>query len=501
LHDNGSLMEKIIPTYLQPIIFGSSDSTLSKQISQLEKSGKIRKIAPKIYTGNFEDTPEEIISANILQIIGNQYPGALLSHRSALEFKPTKTGHIFITYKYSKKIKLPGVTISFLEGKGAIEGDRKFVGALYVSQRERALLENLQISKKPGSESKTLTLPEIEDYLEKIIRVNGEEEINRVRNKAREIAQQLDMLKEFEKLNALISALLTTHPSKILSSPLAQARAFGIPYDEARIQLFEKLFQELNSREFIQRPEKNNSRTAFKNFAFFESYFSNYIEGTRFEIDEAKQIIETQKPLPARNEDSHDVLGTYQIVSSKKEMEVIPRSANELLQILQYRHKILLSARLDKTPGVFKDKNNFAGSTAFVDVILVRGTLLKGYEYYRALNQPLARAVYMMFFISEIHPFLDGNGRIARVMMNAELVKQGQAKIIIPTVYREDYLGAIRRLTRQRDPDALIRMLQRVHEFSENIYDDDMDAMQAYLESCHAFDEPENGKLKIIVRD
>ena len=69
-----------------------------------------------------------------------------------------------------------------------------------------------------------------------------------------------------------------------------------------------------------------------------------------------------------------------------------------------------------------------------------------------------------------------------------------------PAVYREDYLGAIRRLTRQRDPDALIRMLQRAHEFSENIYDDDMNAMQAYLESCHAFDEPENGKLKIIAR-
>ncbi|GAI76162.1 unnamed protein product, partial [marine sediment metagenome] len=30
----------------------------------------------------------------------------------------------------------------------------------------------------------------------------------------------------------------------------------------------------------------------------------------------------------------------------------------------------------------------------------------------------------IMFVISEIHPFLDGNGRIARVMMNAELVKE-----------------------------------------------------------------------------
>ena len=54
-----------------------------------------------------------------------------------------------------------------------------------------------------------------------------------------------------------------------------------------------------------------------------------------------------------------------------------------------------------------------------------------------------------MFTISEIHPFLDGNGRMARVMMNAELVKEDQAKILIPTVYRDDFILALRKMTRQ----------------------------------------------------
>ena len=52
-----------------------------------------------------------------------------------------------------------------------------------------------------------------------------------------------------------------------------------------------------------------------------------------------------------------------------------------------------------------------------------------------------------MFLLSEIHPFLDGNGRLARVMMNAELVRENQSKIIIPTVFREDYMGALKKLT------------------------------------------------------
>ena len=104
----------------------------------------------------------------------------------------------------------------------------------------------------------------------------------------------------------------------------------------------------------------------------------------------------------------------------------------------------------------------------------------------------------MMFLISEVHPFLDGNGRIARVMMNAELVKQNQTKIIIPTVYRDDYMGALRRLTRQQDPAAYIRMLARAQAFSATITGADLDAMEERLERSNAFREHNAAKLRII---
>jgi len=38
-----------------------------------------------------------------------------------------------------------------------------------------------------------------------------------------------------------------------------------------------------------------------------------------------------------------------------------------------------------------------------------------------------------MFLITEVHPFLDGNGRVARLFMNCELVSANQPRIIIPT--------------------------------------------------------------------
>lgn len=491
-------MENILPIHLQEVVFSSSDSRHSKQIAKLEKEGKLRKIASRIYTPNFTDAPETVIRRNLFTILGKLYPGSMLSHRSALEFQPTSAGHIFLTYTYTKKINLPGITIRFMEGPGPIEGDNPVSGELYASQLERALLENLQVSRQPGPESKTLTLPAIEDRLEKIIRVKGEAGLNEIRDKARDIAGKLNMQTEFEKLNKLISALLNTRPSKILSSPLAVARAFGNPYDPTRLSLFEKLFVELKQHEFKDMPEKNTSNQSFRNFAFFEAYFSNYIEGTEFELEEAKRIIETNTPIPTRDEDSHDVLGTYNLVSNRDEMDITPVTPEQMLEILLYRHKVLLSARLSKKPGQFKDKNNRAGETHFVDHTLVKGTLIKGFDFYQALTDPFAKAIYLMFLVSEVHPFLDGNGRIARVMMNAELVKQEQSKIIIPTVYRDDYVGALRRLTRQGDPAAYVRMMLRAHEFSATIVGDDMNAMEKHLENSNAFREHDKAKLKII---
>ena len=96
---------------------------------------------------------------------------------------------------------------------------------------------------------------------------------------------------------------------------------------------------------------------------------------------------------------------------------------------------------------------------------LVRGTLHQGSTYYTALEHPLARASVMMFIVSEVHPFDDGNGRLARIMANAELVRGGLSRLIITTSYRQDYLRALRRLSRQRDPGLYLRMLDRAQAF------------------------------------
>ncbi len=483
---------------MSELIFSSSLPNEAYKISRFLKKKEIRKIARRIYTSNFTDDPSDIIRRNILEILGALYPGSVLSHRSAFEFKPTHTNQIFVTYSYTKKINLPGITINFLSGKGPVEEDSKMIGGLFVSSEPRRFLENLQISKKSGPDSKTIGTLQIEEKLDDILRIKGETALNSLRDKAKRLAPVLGLEKEFEQLNKICGALLRTKPSKILKSDLAASRSAGKPYDRHRLELFEVLFHYLYGKTFAEYPEKNISFDSYRYFAFFESYFSNYIEGTVFEVSEAREIIETGIPLPSRGGDSHDILGTYFIASDRKEMSRTAENETELLTILKKRHLILMSARPERNPGEFKTLNNRAGDTSFVDTKLVQGTLERGFNYLKVLSDPFSRAAYMKFLISEVHPFTDGNGRIARIMMNAELTSRNQSKIIIPTVYREDYLLALKKLSRQKDPAPYVEMMSKAHRFSAGLSFESYDDFYIYLRSRNAFREPDEG-IKLIV--
>ena len=157
----------------------------------------------------------------------------------------------------------------------------------------------------------------------------------------------------------------------------------------------------------------------------------------------------------------------------------------------------MLAARPEVAPGEFKTKPNRAGNTVFVAPELVRGTLQKGLERFRALETPFARAAFIMFLVAEVHPFADGNGRLARVMMNAELIAGGQARMIIPIVYRDDYLGAVRALSRSERAEVLPRMLDHAQLFVSRIDFADLAKARRVLQEAEAFREPTEGRLRI----
>ena len=100
----------------------------------------------------------------------------------------------------------------------------------------------------------------------------------------------------------------------------------------------------------------------------------------------------------------------------------------------------------------------------------------------------------MHFLVSEIHPFTDGNGRIARIMMNAELAAGGEERIIIPTVYRGNYLAAQRALTHNGAPEPLIRTLDYAQRWTAAVDWRTVEATARDLEACNAFLESESAE-------
>ena len=173
-------------------------------------------------------------------------------------------------------------------------------------------------------------------------------------------------------------------------------------------------------------------------------------------------------------------------------MKKIPGSFDEFIELLKSRHFTLVEARPDKLPGEFKEEPNRAGNTHFVAPDLVRGTLLKGFEMAQAVEPGLKRAIFIMFLISEVHPFADGNGRIARIMMNSELVHSDACRIIIPTVFRDDYLLALRALSRSDNSTPLIKALNFAQQFSWELDYSSYSTTTRILESCNAFNEPQS---------
>lgn len=423
-----------------------------------------------------------------MQILPHIVFQGILAFRTALELKPQsfgKNGIVFVVSSYVKTIYLPGLTIKVYKGDNR-QFREQILPNLFRSSVPRALLENLTTARGSLVGVKTVGLKGVETFLKQLHKCD-EENINRIRDEAKQIAEELGYQNEYQKLNQLISALLSTHANEniLSSSYCAKAVAQRKPYDEYRAQLFDELVIYLKKCNFLSR-EYNYNSSSFKYLSFYESYFSNFIEDTEFTIDEAEDIVFKGIEINNRHADSHDVLSNFLLANDYSEMCITPNNADELIEILQRRHSILMKERPEKYPGEFKIKQNKAGNTLFVSPKDVLGTLWQGFERYKLLQPGIEKALFMQFLISEVHPFDDGNGRLSRIMMNAELVSQSQYKIIIPSVYRDNYLNGLRLASRDKIFRTYVKVMDRVQAYTASVNWLDYEEVRKKLEDDNA---------------
>jgi len=130
---------------MSEIVFASSNAQESRRISRRVKVGELRLLRPRVYTSNLKDESAQIVRRNLALILGQLYPDALISHRSALEGGTLAGPDIYLSYLYTKKIAWPGFTVHLLAGPKPLESDRPHLGKLRLSSRPRALLENMAL--------------------------------------------------------------------------------------------------------------------------------------------------------------------------------------------------------------------------------------------------------------------------------------------------------------------------------------------------------------------
>ena len=215
-------------------------------------------------------------------------------------------------------------------------------------------------------------------------------------------------------------------------------------------------------------------------------------------MDEAEGIIFDGYIPDDRPDDAHDILGTFQLAATPGDWDPTMATASEFIGRLKICNAEIMGARPEKRPGNFKTRVNQAGMSLFVEPELVEGTLRQGHALLRSLETPFQRAVFTMFLVSEVHPFADGNGRTARIMMNSELSAAGEERIIIPTVYRDNYVAALKALTHNSSPTQLIRTLDFAWRWTAAIDWENIKAATKQLHATNAFaDNDDIVRLKL----
>ena len=203
------------------------------------------------------------------------------------------------------------------------------------------------------------------------------------------------------------------------------------------------------------------------------TYHSNAIEGNTLTLQETKVALEGitigGKTLREHFEaiNHRDAIGYVEAV--------VANEAPFSLQMIRSIHALILKNIDDENAGVWRRFNvTISGARQVPPDALQVPQQMKGFvdwhESEGAVLHPVELAARTHADFVKIHPFMDGNGRTARLLMNFDLMRKGFPAIVLPVERRLAFSAALDTALVDGDYGPFLRLIGEMAERSFEPY-------------------------------
>jgi len=202
-------------------------------------------------------------------------------------------------------------------------------------------------------------------------------------------------------------------------------------------------------------------------------YNSNAIEGNTLTLAQTKVVLEGIT-IGGKSLREH-----LEVINHKEAIEYIEQIVKDKEELSEWQikniHAIVLKGIDDKNAGVYRKENVFISGAKHIppDYLLVPEQMHEFIEWYKTEGlelHPVIRAAKVHADFVKIHPFVDGNGRTARLLMNFELLKNGYPIAVIEKSERYKYYEALDMAHTTNDYEKFFKLIIRSIEKTLNYY-------------------------------